>query len=156
MADKVDILRERAAARHDYIKWEIEWLAGRKIITVEAKSGEYSEKEPVVADAFTFDECDDILNRVARELVDSIEDEFDKKTALQAEGDRRLRKLGLANSCCSDFTTALQDETDPEGYGPAVTVDLQMGRTGRFPPIRFCPWCGAKKELKPIEEKEPK
>lgn len=49
--------------------------------------------------------------------------------------------------CCADFSHARETGTDNEGYGRAITRwDAEWHVGSIASPIRFCPWCGAKKQ----------
>lgn len=55
--------------------------------------------------------------------------------------------------CCPTFKKAVQEGTDNDGSGPAInssssnlnskSVYYEIGSIST--PIKFCPWCGAKK-----------
>jgi len=53
--------------------------------------------------------------------------------------------------CCPVFEHALEDGTDQEGFGPLIREydEFVIGKEEELPPIKFCPWCGARIEAKP-------
>jgi hypothetical protein len=58
------------------------------------------------------------------------------------------------SECCRTWKTACGPGTDNEGYSSLVCDiggDEEIGLD--LPPVRFCPWCGTRKNVKP-EDKE--
>jgi len=57
--------------------------------------------------------------------------------------------------CCADWANAHESGTDNEGYG-ALIYYLDKGKpaigSGGLPFVRFCPWCGAKKQIEARQE----
>jgi len=61
----------------------------------------------------------------------------------------------IPEPCCESWRHAHDFGTDAEGYGAAIRnmegADDGPMMSGELPVIKFCPWCGAAKSLRPIK-----
>lgn len=62
--------------------------------------------------------------------------------------------------CCEAWVVAHNSGSDNEAYGALAYVNgngrLQIGDASSLPPVRFCPWCAARKQGAPIAESQRK
>jgi hypothetical protein len=58
--------------------------------------------------------------------------------------------MKVEQPCCESWAIAHEPGTDNEGYGALLWEIRGRIRAGMVEQeVRFCPWCGAKKESKP-------
>ena len=53
--------------------------------------------------------------------------------------------------CCKSFAHALNSGTDSEGYGPLIMESWDKWTIGSVGEFGYCPFCGAKAEVKKVE-----